>query len=255
MGTGANRLMFDSDLVFYAGLLGRPRTRVLGAWTLYAPASGGMRITLGDGASLDMAACVVPPYVPHSLRTADQRIQCVLVEPDFIDVARLPQWLSLGSLVSDDQGWGRRLALLADQVPQGDVPTTHADTPLENALFGEALPRRRIDPRIAEVIGRIRRDPSSLVTADQGAAACGLSASRFIHLFKGECHTPFRGFRTWKRARSLLNAVDSGATLTQIAMDLGYSDSAYFSNSIRYFTGLRPRDILAGSQALVVDRR
>lgn len=255
MGPGANRLMFDSDVVFYAGLLGRPRTRVLGAWTLYAPASGSMQITIGDDAAFTAAAWVVPPYVPHSLRTADHRIQCVLVEPDFIDVHGLPSWLQLGDVVADEHGWSQRLVRLAGQMPEGGVQASLATGSLETALFGASLPRRQIDPRIASVIDRIRRDPSSLITADEGAAACGLSASRFIHLFKGECHTPFRGFRTWKRARSLLNAVDSGATLTQIAMDLGYSDSAYFSNSIRYFTGLRPKDILAGSRALWVDRR
>ena len=255
MGPGANRLMFDSDVVFYAGLLGQPRTRVLGAWTLYAPASGSMQLTLGDGVAITAAAWVVPPYVPHSLRTADQRIQCVLVEPDFIDVQGLSSWLHLGDLARDERGWCERLARLAEQVPESDPRTSFATGSLEAALFGAALPRREIDPRIAGVLDRIRRDPSSLITADQAAAACGLSVSRFIHLFKNECHTPFRSFRTWKRARSLLNAVDSGATLTQIAMDLGYSDSAYFSNSIRYFTGLRPRDILAGSRALVVDRR
>lgn len=255
MGPGANRLMFDSDVVFYAGLLGQPRTRVLGAWTLYAPASGSMQITMGDGTPVAAAAWVVPPYVPHSLRTADQRIQCVLVEPDFIDVKGLPSWLHPGEVACDEHGWCERLASLAVQMPEGNAPALLAPGSLETAVFGAALPRRGIDPRIADVLDRIRRDPSSLITADQGAAACGLSASRFIHLFKSECHTPFRSFRTWKRARSLLNAVDSGATLTQIAMDLGYSDSAYFSNSIRYFTGLRPRDILAGSRALVVDRR
>lgn len=244
MGTGANRLMFDSDIVFYAGLLGRPRTRVLGAWTLYAPESGCMQITVGDAAPVSVPAWVVPPYVPHSLRTADQRIQCVLVEPDFIDVTQLPDVLGLWEPAFDGHAWGARLAALS-----GDDPS------LEAALFGMALPRRRVDPRIAGVIERIRHDPSSLLTADECAAACAISASRFIHLFKGECQTPFRSFRTWKRARSLLNAVDSRATLTQIALDLGYSDSAYFSNSIRYFTGLRPRDILAGSRALVVDRR
>lgn len=250
MGAGANRLMFDSDMVFYAGLLGRPRTRVLGAWTLYAPASGNMRITVGDDAPVEAAAWVVPPYVPHSLRTDDQRIQCVLVEPDFVDVARLPDVLSRGELAA---GWSERLGLLAGRLTaQGWMQ----DEPcLETALLGSALPRRRIDPRIAGVIERIRLDPASLVTADECAADCGLSTSRFIHLFTSECGMPFRSFRTWKRARSLLNAVDSGATLTQIALDLGYSDSAYFSNSIRYFTGLRPRDILAGSRALVVDRR
>lgn len=248
--------MFDGDVVFYVGLLGRPRTRVLGAWTLYAPASGRVRITVGDEAPVEADVQVVPPYVPHSLSTDDQCIQCVLVEPDFIDVTRLTPSSGWVHPPPGEPGWGARLARLAARMPMMDgLRAMPAEASLETMLFGAALPRRRIDPRIARVIEGIRRDPASLVTAEQCAAACGVSASRFIHLFKGECDTPFRSFRTWKRARSLLNAVDSGATLTQIAMDLGYSDSAYFSNSIRYFTGLRPRDILAGSRALVVDRR
>jgi methylphosphotriester-DNA--protein-cysteine methyltransferase len=77
---------------------------------------------------------------------------------------------------------------------------------------------------------------------------CHLSVSRFIHLFKGECGVPFRTFKTWKRARSLLHSVACGENLTTVAQDLGYSDSAYFSNSIRHFYGLRPRDIMAGSK-------
>lgn len=254
MDTGSNRLIFDSDIVFYAGLLGRPRTRVLGAWTLYAPAEGPLEITVADAPAVCAPAWVVPPYVPHSLRSADQRIQCVLVEPDVIDVAQLPTVLRPGAPASGDHTWGARLAAVgACLAPTGQA--LPADRSLEAMVFGAMLARRQLDPRIAGVIERIRRDPSSLVTADACAAACGLSSSRFIHLFKSECGMPFRSFRTWKRARSLLNAVDSGATLTQIALDLGYSDSAYFSNSIRYFTGLRPRDILAGSKALVVDRR
>ena len=46
--------------------------------------------------------------------------------------------------------------------------------------------------------------------------------------------------------------VASGSSLTSVAHELGYNDSAYFSNSIRHFTGLRPKDIMAGSRRIRV---
>ena len=53
-----------------------------------------------------------------------------------------------------------------------------------------------------------------------------------------------------KRARQLLAHATSRHSLTRLAQDLGYTDSSYFSNSIRQVYGLRPKDILAGSRNL-----
>jgi AraC-like DNA-binding protein len=80
-----------------------------------------------------------------------------------------------------------------------------------------------------------------------------LSFSRFLHLFKQEVGAPFRSFRTWKRARNLLNyVVHTDCNLSYIALDTGYPDSTHFSHSIRQVYGLKPSEIFAGSRRLAV---
>ncbi len=75
----------------------------------------------------------------------------------------------------------------------------------DEMCFGEALPRRVLDPRVMRAVARIERFSGEPVTADTCAAEAGLSASRFLHLFKEETGISFRSFRAWKRARHLLH--------------------------------------------------
>ena len=79
-----------------------------------------------------------------------------------------------------------------------------------------------------------------------------LSFSRFLHLFKQEIGVPFRSFRTWKRARSLLHYINRDSNLAHAALDTGYPDSTHFSHSIRQVYGLKPKDIFAGSRRLEI---
>jgi methylphosphotriester-DNA--protein-cysteine methyltransferase len=107
-----------------------------------------------------------------------------------------------------------------------------------------------LDSRIAGVLEKIKRNPTEQATAEACAANVKLSFSRFLHLFKEEVGAPFRTFRTWKRARSLLHHVNSDSNLVYVALDIGYPDSTHFSHSIRQLYGLKPKDIFAGSRKL-----
>lgn len=73
----------------------------------------------------------------------------------------------------------------------GDITTAEFD----EMCFGEALPRRVLDPRVMRAVARIGRFTGEPVTADTCAADAGLSASRFLHLFKEETGISFRSFR------------------------------------------------------------
>ena len=86
------------------------------------------------------------------------------------------------------------------------------------------------------------------------AAEAGLSASRFLHLFKEETGISFRSFRAWKRARHLLHFANQDLNLAHLAQDIGYPDSTHFSHSIRRFYGLMPRAIFSGSRDLAIYR-
>lgn len=126
------------------------------------------------------------------------------------------------------------------------------DAELDRLILGEAIPHRMPDPRIADVVHRIRLDPTLSWQAADAAAHCGVSASRFMHLFKSEVGVGWRAFRAWKRARALLERVHTGENLTQLALSLGYPDGTHFSHAIRQITGLRPSDIISGSRNLSV---
>jgi AraC-like DNA-binding protein len=122
----------------------------------------------------------------------------------------------------------------------------------DKLFFGQTLVPRQIDRRIRAVIESIKRDPSGRGSAEECAETVHLSFSRFLHLFKQEMGVPFRSFRTWKRARSLLHYVNRNSNLAHVALDTGYPDSTHFSHSIRQVYGLKPKDIFAGSRRLAI---
>ena len=122
------------------------------------------------------------------------------------------------------------------------------------ALVRPLLPQRKLDPRVVRAIARIGKFSGEPVTADICAAEAGLSASRFLHLFKQETGISFRSFRAWKRARHLLHFANQDLNLAHLAQDIGYPDSTHFSHSIRRFYGLKPRAIFSGSRDLAIYR-
>src|SRR5262249_29542780 len=124
----------------------------------------------------------------------------------------------------------------------------------DRMCFGEALPQRRLDPRVVRAIARIGKFSGEPATATNCAAEAGLSASRFLHLFKQETGISFRSFRAWKRARHLLHFANQDVNLAHLAQDIGYPDSTHFSHSIRRFYGLKPRAIFSGSRDLAIYR-
>ena len=249
----ASGLMWiTADRVFYVGLLGAPSVRTMGSLIVYVAEAGStirIRIDGGDWVSTEMA--VVPPYVSHQVLSDARLINVLNIEAETLDSEALPPELRGRGAVSAPafvQLVQRRQRELLQQGQAVDLLKLGFD----QVFFGAALAPRRIDPRIAAVLERIKRDPSAPAIAQECAAMAHLSFSRFLHLFKQEVGAPFRSFRTWKRARSLLHYVNRETNLAHVALDTGYPDSTHFSHSIRQVYGLKPRDIFAGSRRLAM---
>jgi AraC-like DNA-binding protein len=243
-------LCMNADRVFYLGLLGCPHERVLGALTLYASRSGELELLVEGQVTQRGELLIVPPYLAHRVRAEDKLIFCLLIEPEYLDQSRLPAHL---------QPNGPRLAQAAVvsrmREAQQQLATTMLNKPLSNQAFdllllGAELPGRTLQPRLEAVLELLRGEPTASLSAAHCAALCQLSPSRFMHLFSATVGSSFRHLRSWKRARNLLPLVQSPQSLTDIALELGYADASYFSNSIRQITGLRPKDIIAGSKRL-----
>jgi len=237
--------------VFYAGLLGAAGERSLGGHAVYVSRDGlPNRVRLGGGAWQSGELIVVPPQVPHRIESANPLVLNVLIEAETVDAGALPQWLRHCGPVDAPEAQRR---VRTAHAHLADLPAARAgfgNQDFDALFFGAALVPRPCDPRVQRVIDRIVAEPSALLSAQACAADAGLSFSRFLHLFKAQTGMPFRAFRAWKRARSLLRHVRRASSLTDIALDAGYPDSTHFSHSIRQVYGLTPSDIVAGSRRL-----
>lgn len=245
-----NLILIERNRVFYSGLLGRPTARAIGALTVYASDRAPLRVRIGSGEWETVQAAVVAPFVEHQIMGAERHIHCLLIEPEHLDLAALPQALQPPAFRDHQDELAARVRLAFGELAAASSGEGCAALDFDSLFFSAPLPTRRMDPRIASAVAHICDDPAGAFSAQDGAAICKLSPSRFLHLFKAEVGVSFRNFRTWKRARSLLLHAKSPASLTDIALDIGYPDSSYFSHEIRRVYGLRPKDIVAGSRDL-----
>lgn len=250
--TSAERVMWICpDRVLYAGLLGVSSTRNYGALMVYVAMNDPVRISVDGGAWASGDVAIVHPYTSHRVVCNARHAVLIQIEPESVDMNQLPDWLKGVQGVVQADGF-RQKALDAHRVLVGSARQANAPMPnFDELIFGGRLPTRSMDPRIARVLDRIRSNPSSQALAQDCADQVHLSFSRFLHLFKSEVGAPFRSFRTWKRARSLLHhVVDQKSTLTDVALGAGYPDSTHFSHSVRQIYGFKPKDLFAGSRKL-----
>lgn len=240
----------DSDRIFYAGLLGAPAVRCLGAYVVYVSADAPFNIAIGDGAWRTTELAVTTPYAAHRITCSDRMVYQILVEPETVDSEGFPEYMRgiCGAIDAPLQAAQMRAACRSIQA-HGYGPSA-ADFDFDRYFFGMALPPRKISSSITRIVKRIKDDPASIIAGEDCAEAVHLSLSRFLHRFKQEVGVSFREFRTWRRARNLMHYVRQNHNLAYLALDMGYPDSTHFSHSVRKIYGLRPRDIFAGSRNL-----
>ena len=244
-------MLITPERVFYGGLLGRPRQRCSGAFHVYVAIKGGLRLAAEGAVESYGELAVVPPNLRHTIASDYRSVICVLVEPETVRGGAFDLLAKRLSGV-ERQFFVDRIRAVYEQLQQrpcgGDIVSAAFDI----MCFGEALPRRILDPRVVQAIEQICRFSGDPVTAASCAVEAGLSVSRFLHLFKQETGISFRSFRAWKRARHLLHFANQDLNLAHLAQEIGYPDSTHFSHSIRRFYGLKPRAIFSGSRDLAI---
>lgn len=103
-----------------------------------------------------------------------------------------------------------------------------------------------VEPRIAASLEhlRFRRGAVSLHDA---ARRCGISSSRFSHLFSLHEGVSWRRFQVWVRLMEGLALVIKGEDLTFAALEAGFSDFSHFSRVLRDNFGVGFREIFQNS--------
>jgi AraC-like DNA-binding protein len=248
--SSAERMMWITpDRIFYAGLLGAPALHTKGAIIVYIAIEGRLKVRIAGGDWQSAEVAVVQPFVPYEVACEGRHALDILIEPETVNLDRLPPLLRACGAV-DAPEFAAHVRATHQRMVRAASTLDLRPADFDNIFFGQPLPSRALDTRIAAVLESIKNNPSTVAAAEQCATQARLSFSRFLHLFKEQVGAPFRSVRTWKRARSLLHHVNSDSRLVYVALDIGYPDSTHFSHSIRQTYGLKPKDIFAGSRKL-----
>ena len=116
-------------------------------------------------------------------------------------------------------------------------------TKLTSLLGLEATHSSISDNRIETAIEYIRTAISEHSTCKNVADAVFLSESRFSHLFKEQTGMTFASYLIYQRLMFVYAAVVQGLSITDAALDAGFSSSAHFADVNRRVFGISASNI------------
>lgn len=163
------------------------------------------------------------------------------------EIAPRIRFVQLDALTAESVAEALGRMLLAHRIG-GRLGADLAMNGLEEALIrcaGHAVPDREsgIDVRIQRAVHYIALNMAEPFRIEKVASHCGLSASRFSHLFRERLGTTPQRFSEKLRldsAQQLLR--QTNLTIAEIASEVGYPDPLYFSRRYRSAFGLAPSE-------------
>lgn len=219
------------------------RHRHASAQLVYA-ASGVMSVVTDQGRWVvpPQRAVWVPPCVPHSIRMAGPvEMRTLYLDPTLladpprtccvIQVSPLLRELVLRAMriagpYADSSREARLVRVLVDELETARVAPLH-------------LPMPR-DPRLARVARALLDDPADGRTLAAWTRAAGASGRTLQRRFRTETGLSFGQWRQQVRLLRALERLAAGASVTEVAFDLGYDSPSAFVTMFRRALGTTP---------------
>ncbi|MFA6173753.1 MAG: AraC family transcriptional regulator [Kiritimatiellales bacterium] len=140
----------------------------------------------------------------------------------------------------------RLLGAFADPGPfsettvQAAVQTILCDV-LTVAGQPDATRRAACSPRIQKVINRLYAADGTAMPVEEMAATAGLKPGYFREQFRKETgYSPVEYLTRLRIQKAKTRLLETGASITDIAFELGFSSSQYFASTFRKVTGETP---------------
>ena len=126
--------------------------------------------------------------------------------------------------------------------------TFHLYKKFENVLLEqlgiEQAKESIMDERILSAIKHMRKFAKETLTCKAVADAVLLSESRFSHLFKEQVGMTYAAYLIYQRIMHVYMQVVNGKTITEAAIEAGFSSSSHFADVNRRVFGIPASDVI-----------
>jgi AraC-like DNA-binding protein len=207
----------------------------------------------GDEAWHETSSAIVMPDRPHQFDGCGHTVAMVFIEPETLAGRVLTRHYGQQDvgLLSDSQLDTHAAALHAVFDARGsDAALIAAAQRVAEYLSGTPFGDTAVDPRIANVLKRIRERPGGEMSLAQAAMVAHLSPSRLRHLFVVQTGISFRAYLLWTRVGYAIAHGMAGGSWTEAAQQAGFADSAHLSRTCRRMFGVSPTMLVCEDQAV-----
>ena len=202
--------------------------------------SFGLR-TAEDDTFINYESAIIAPGQPHAIDGRNNKMVMLLLAPE----TKLAQPLApifskkcISGLSTEAVAKIRTIfATFDERLATKDGVENMCQEMVEAIDNDENLP---IDSRVAQSIEWIRSSREEGISVQEIAAGVELSESRFSHLFTENVRIPVRRYLLWLRLRDAMHLLAKGNSLTEIAHEAGFSDSAHLARTFRALLGIAP---------------
>jgi len=136
---------------------------------------------------------------------------------------------------------------------QNERPPAEIYQYLEKLLSRQIMSdQHHIDPRIDKVIELIQENIDDNLSIESLAETVELSVPRLTQLFRIQTGLAIRRYRLWHRLfRSLADLTVNGS-LTNSAINAGFSDASHFNRTFKIMFGMTPTHLLMQSNGFKI---
>ncbi len=116
----------------------------------------------------------------------------------------------------------------------------------------EVSKKNRVDPRITEAINIIKNNPTVNHSSNTIAKRINVSEVTLQRLFKATTGVSIRRFRLWHRLFVTAMKLTQGCSVTDAAVEAGFSDAPHFNHVVKRMLGLTPSSIIELTQNMAI---
>lgn len=194
-------------------------------------------------------SALIPAGATLSLKSQGQKVVSCYLDPVGQDFQNLKHIMTKErqGILYDSNIESQQLALL-NRIYQDQPQPRDAYQLLLNELFPPHCNAMPVDDRVWEIIKAIKREPTVNHSNQYFADQLNLTQAQLRNLFKQTTGISIRRYRTWHRLFVTATLMFFGRSLTDAALQAGFSDSSHFNHAFREMIGMKPSAILKATQ-------